>query len=193
MRSQSVNIQRLMLWFKFIMLSIVLAGIFGVIHDQITYTLSPEYYTHFKFTQFQISPFIVNSGRLAVALVGWMATWWVGLILGFIFGSLGIKSLDYQLLWAIKIKVLRLVFFIVSISSFIGYFLGRFLYSYLESWPITRAGRSTLSILPEPQFKLFIIVGTIHNTSYFGVLIALFVGIAYHRDLVKKLRLAGQF
>ena len=33
----------------------VIAGIYGIIHDQITYTVSPEYYMRFKFLQFNLA------------------------------------------------------------------------------------------------------------------------------------------
>ncbi len=32
----------------------LLGGIYGILHDQLTYTLSEEYYTKFKFIQFGI-------------------------------------------------------------------------------------------------------------------------------------------
>lgn len=33
----------------FVLAAMVAAGLFGVVHDQISYTVSPEYYTRFKF------------------------------------------------------------------------------------------------------------------------------------------------
>ncbi len=39
---------------KFIGLAILAAGLFGAVHDQISYTLSYEYFTRFKFHQFHL-------------------------------------------------------------------------------------------------------------------------------------------
>jgi len=51
---------------------------YGIIHDQITYSISPEYYTKFKFYQFGLikSPndFVHNPRQMAI-IVGIMATW----------------------------------------------------------------------------------------------------------------------
>ncbi len=35
--------------------AILLSGLYGIIHDQISYTVSPEYFTKFKFQQFGIA------------------------------------------------------------------------------------------------------------------------------------------
>ena len=61
----------------------LLAGSYGVLHDQITYSIGPEYFTRFKFTQFNWA----NHGfsdRTFVACIGFLATWWVGLVIAWI-------------------------------------------------------------------------------------------------------------
>jgi len=35
-----------------VLFAILLSGLYGIIHDQISYTVSPEYFTKFKFQQF---------------------------------------------------------------------------------------------------------------------------------------------
>lgn len=57
----------------------LVAGGFGILHDQLTFTLSPEYFTRMKFDQF--SAFRGNlPPRAFVAVIGFLATWWFGLI-----------------------------------------------------------------------------------------------------------------
>jgi hypothetical protein len=58
----------------------VIAGAYGAIHDQISYTVAPSYYHDFKFIQFAIAPELQN--RLGASIVGWSATWWMGLVIG---------------------------------------------------------------------------------------------------------------
>lgn len=58
----------------------VLAGAYGVIHDQISYTVAPSYYHDFKFIQFAIDPTLHN--RLGASIVGWNASWWMGILIG---------------------------------------------------------------------------------------------------------------
>lgn len=69
----------------FVLAAIVAAGLFSIVHDQISYTVSPEYYTRFKFLQFRMLDASVPE-RLRAAQVGWRATWWMGLLLGILTG-----------------------------------------------------------------------------------------------------------
>ncbi len=65
-----------------------MAGIYGAIHDQISYTVCREYYTKLKFAQFHIPA--VYHGRVGAAMVGWLATWWMGLVVGAVLIPLGL-------------------------------------------------------------------------------------------------------
>jgi len=57
----------------------LVAGAFGIVHDQITFSISPEYFTRIKFDQF--AAFRGNlPPRGFVAVIGFLATWWFGLI-----------------------------------------------------------------------------------------------------------------
>ena len=58
----------------------VLAGLFGALHNQVSYTVGPTYFTEFKFLQFRTPQ--DSWGRLAVSTIGWRASWWMGLVLG---------------------------------------------------------------------------------------------------------------
>ncbi|GAB5440394.1 MAG: hypothetical protein Fues2KO_07430 [Fuerstiella sp.] len=62
---------------------ILIAATYGVLHDQVTYTIGPEYFTNFKFDQFAYADFAFHD-RIFAGLVGVLATWWVGLIAGWL-------------------------------------------------------------------------------------------------------------
>jgi hypothetical protein len=47
----------------------VLAGLYGAVHNQISYTVSPDYFWTFKFDQFGIPEAL--RGPLGASLVGW--------------------------------------------------------------------------------------------------------------------------
>ena len=53
--------------------ALLLCGIFGALHDQVSYTISREYFTLFKFRQFGIDSGVAE--RLGAASVGFQATW----------------------------------------------------------------------------------------------------------------------
>jgi len=73
-------IKKLLLMPPLILLGCLMAGTYGALHDQVSYTASPDYFHAFKFVQFQISPHLHD--RYGAAIVGWNATWWMGPIIG---------------------------------------------------------------------------------------------------------------
>jgi hypothetical protein len=56
------------------------AGLYGALHNQISYTVSPDYFHAFKFHQFDIPENL--QGRVGTSIVGWYASWWMGLLIG---------------------------------------------------------------------------------------------------------------
>ncbi|MFD1344620.1 hypothetical protein, partial [Litorisediminicola beolgyonensis] len=56
--------------------SVITAGLFGVLHNQLSYSVGPAYFTELKFDQFGIAP--DRQTRLGAALIGWRASWWMG-------------------------------------------------------------------------------------------------------------------
>ena len=46
--------KKLLVYGVIVLLSILIAGLYGVVHNQISYTVSPEYFTKFKFEQFHL-------------------------------------------------------------------------------------------------------------------------------------------
>ena len=69
------------LFLLFLPAAMLAAGLFGVLHDQISYTVSDEYFTKFKFIQFGLRDAFLSE-RVQVALVGFLASWWMGIPLG---------------------------------------------------------------------------------------------------------------
>jgi len=65
-------------------LGAVLAGAYGVVHDQVTYTISPEYFTKLKFAQFRYADWDLGQ-RVYVGTIGfWPRGGLAGLWLGFL-------------------------------------------------------------------------------------------------------------
>jgi hypothetical protein len=67
------------------------AALFGALHNQLSYTVGPTYFTAFKFVQFDIDPALPE--RLGAAIVGIRASWWMGPLVGlpaFLYGLFAI-------------------------------------------------------------------------------------------------------
>ena len=169
--------RKLNIYFKFgvflstIIISIVIAGLYGIINDQVTYTISPEYFTKFKYIQFGINPAELGGARQTVAAIGFLATWWVGSILGVVFGLVALVYKDYKTMFKMACNAIAVTFCITICMGFVGFFYGKF---YLA-----KAGVDWW--LPDNLIDKasFITVGSIHNFSYIGGLVGLFAGAMY--------------
>ena len=69
----------------------LVAGVYRIIHDQITFTLAPEYFTRMKFQQFAWAE-VGWPRRWFVAEIGFLASWWVGLIAGWFLGRMAVPG-----------------------------------------------------------------------------------------------------
>lgn len=61
-------------------LACLIAGGNGAVHNQVSYTVSPDYFHAFKFEQFQFPASLRHRG--GASLVGFLASWWTGLAIG---------------------------------------------------------------------------------------------------------------
>lgn len=143
-----------------------MASVYGVVHDQITYSLSPEYYTKFKFYQFGYVEGDAPN-RLLVIVIGVMATWWVGLIAGWLLGRVAYTEGSKVRSWR---RFLGAMFSLVGVAvviaaCFAGYF---YLFGDKNNGEIQSYFGLTASEL-EP----FLLVGNIHNGSYLGAILGL--------------------
>lgn len=72
---------KLVLFLPLMLMSCLVAAVFGAAHNQVSYTLGAEYFTRFKFRQFGLGP-PETPPRLAAAQIGVLASWWMGLVIG---------------------------------------------------------------------------------------------------------------
>lgn len=154
-----------------------IAGIYGIIHDQVTYTISNEYYTLFKFEQFRINEWGISNVRTKVGIIGFLATWWVGLILGIVYAVI---SLFFNPNKVLKVS-LKSILLNIGVTIFFG-ILG-FIYGalYLKAENLNW-------YIPEHTKNIqdFVNVGSTHNFSYLGGILGLFVGLYYQIKNSKK-------
>ena len=106
-----------------ILIAIIIGGLYGIVHDQLTYSISPEYYTKFKFYQFGLidmgNEAIFPNPRIQVSVVGFLATWWMGLPIGLTLGLVGLIHKDSKRIFKVTMKA---IFITVIVASVIGLF-----------------------------------------------------------------------
>ncbi|MFK7755583.1 MAG: hypothetical protein AB8B53_01485 [Flavobacteriales bacterium] len=168
-----------------LILAPILGGIYGIIHDQITYSISEEYYTKFKFIQFGLENWgmgqnigtlktpeiILNNPRLGAAIVGTLATWWVGLIIGILLGLVGLIHRNGKEMFNASIRAIAITTGIALLTGLLGLLYGKIcLVENPPNW-----------FLPDNLIERanFIMVGSMHNFSYLGGLIGLVCGIIF--------------
>lgn len=103
------------------MLAIAMAVVYGILHDQLTYTISPEYYTTFKFEQFGLTDYVgALSPRTLVVYVGIAATWWVGLWTGLALAVTGIWYQHKEKIMPVAKRALVIVLGAAALGAVIG-------------------------------------------------------------------------
>ena len=81
------------------LLGAAIAGPYGALHDQISYIISPEYFTKMKFRQFSYADFGWPD-RVFAAEVGFLATSWVGLFGGWFVARAGLAGMPKGMRWS---------------------------------------------------------------------------------------------
>jgi hypothetical protein len=154
-----------------VVVSALLAGVYGIVHDQLTYSISHEYFTKFKYVQFGFEPAWFGGHRPTVAVIGFLATWWFGLFIGVGLGLVALLLPDAETMRRALTKAIGLVYCTAVLAGCAGFLYGRYYLSHTDvNW-----------WLPEKLIHKndFITVGAIHNGSYAGGLAGLLVGIVY--------------
>lgn len=172
----------------FILMAIASAGIFGILHDQISYTVSPEYFTRFKFPMFHLLDQNIPE-RVRAAEVGFLASWWMGIPLGIFTGLAGFIHRDSS---QMRSALLRSLPLIVGFTLFFA--LCGLLYGYIQTQTIDLFTYS-IWYIPDGVHDLrrFLCAGYMHNSAYLGGVLAIPVAWAFHfwvrRRAIQKTRI----
>ena len=154
----------------FTALGAIIAGCYGILHDQITFTIGPEYFHNFKFQQFAHADLGLGD-RVFAGCVGFLATWWVGLIVGWILARRCLSSQPRNL----ARKQICLGFAVVFLTGLLFGVMG---YAY-GTWRGPNADysdwQSVLSSYHVTDPYSFMRVAYIHNASYLGGAVGLIV------------------
>jgi hypothetical protein len=154
-----------------IFLSSLVAGAYGVLHDQITFTISNEYFTKFKYIQLGITAQEFGGHRIAVGIIGFLATWWMGILIGAVLGFVGLLFRDAKTMHTALQKAVFIVILTAVLFAVVGFIYGKlFLAHKGVDW-----------LLPEDlnNKKNYIVVGTVHNFSYLGGAIGILPALMY--------------
>ncbi len=156
----------------------VVAGIYGICHDHITYSIGPEYFTRLKFRQFHYVDFGFPD-RILVSEIGFLASWWVGFAIAWLLGRRLIPGQPRSIAYRQIAQAFGIVFGCGFASGLLGFAYGLWRGpkgNYLD-WEFATQRLGLTDIWP------FVRVAYIHNGSYLGGLVGLIVALLLIRPL----------
>jgi hypothetical protein len=158
----------------FAVIGAVIAGAYGILHDQITYTISPEYFTRLKFEQFHYADFGFPR-RVFVGEVGFLATWWVGLFAAWFLARLSVPAWPIRKAFQYTLTGFGIIFGSAMAAGVIGGVLGYYRRSNSDfnGWQ-DYAVMNGVRDLPA-----FVNIAYIHNAGYLRALAGLIAALGY--------------
>ncbi len=173
MRSGTIKtvVAKTLIFFLLGFAAMVLSGIFGIVHDQISYTVSPEYFTLFKFPQFGIPE--DTSPRLGAVFVGFLASWWMGIPIGFVLATAGLFAPTPRLMLRRTLTAYPLVALITICVGLLGLLVG--VLTLRDAASVQRLDW----YLPEnlKNVQAFGWAGYMHNATYLGGAVGLLIAL----------------
>ena len=156
----------------------LVAGTYGIVHDEITYTISPEYFTRVKFRQFAAADFGLPR-RIFVGEIGFLATWWVGFIAVWFQARLALPALPRELALRRIRSGVAMMFACAVVGGLLGAGFGR---AARPDWLAARfwAYGEDLGVR---DLHHFVVVAIIHYGSYGGGLVGLIASLFRLRGL----------
>ena len=149
-------------------LGAIIAAVYGVVHDQLTYSISSEYFTEVKFKQFSYLDFGF-SDRIFVCFIGVLASCWAGLAIAWFLARRLIPNQP-------RSRAVRQIGTGFAIVFGCAILLGGMGYGYgIWKGPDANYGQW---LWATRNFEIkdiwaFVRVAYIHNASYLGALIGL--------------------
>jgi hypothetical protein len=148
----------------------VISGGYGILHDQITFSISEEYFTKLKFDQFRYADFGFPV-RVLVGEIGFLATWWVGFFGGWFLARIAVPAWPARKAWWVCGRGFGIMIGSALGAGVIGHLLGAFHSSDYSFWENLCEERGIVDV------PAFVHVGLIHNSSYLGGLVGLVTAI----------------
>lgn len=146
-----------------------IAGTYGILHDQITYSISEEYFTRLKFDQFHDADFGLPR-RVFVTEIGFLATWWVGFLSAWFLSRIAVPCWSRSL----ATKLVCRGCLIICAGALAGGVIG----ALAGLLPLSPGGLHRLAVeLGVRDTAAFVRVAWIHNTGYLGALVGCVVAI----------------
>lgn len=150
---------RLLVFVILCILAALAAAAFGALHNQLSFTVGPDYFHHIKFPQFGIENL---PARVGAAWVGIQASWWMGPMIGlpaFVYGLAAIPPPRPFL--AAGLRAIARVILLTALAALLGLAAALYLGPHPQLLAAVR--------IPEGADVTEILrAGLMHDASYLG-------------------------
>jgi hypothetical protein len=147
-----------------VFIAVLLGGFYGALYDQITYAISPEFFTKMRFAQYNIEH--TANVRWEVAKIGFYHTWSVGFGLGLFLALAGLLHSETKKMFYTTIQA-----FLITLGT--GFLFS--LIAYLFSSPTIDIS-SEINVTDKAAFNKVL---NMNNYGYVGGVIGMFVGLGW--------------
>lgn len=157
------------------------AGLYGAVHNQISYTVSSEYFTAFKFIQFGLTDDSIPE-RIRVSMIGFLASWWMGLPIGIVAGVIGFVQRGYRKMFWVSAEAMGVAVGFTLLFGLCGLVYGIFQTSSID------AGEYGWWYIPSnvTNLRRFLCAGYMHNSAYLGGVLS--IPIAWIYQIIRRIK-----
>jgi hypothetical protein len=167
--------KRFSLFLFFILISPVIAGLYGILVDEISYVLDSEFYTKFRFRQL---PFPEKGGIWEVAVMGWNNSWRLGFLVGLPLSIIGLFHRDEVRMRHYVSKSFLITLITTIISGFIGILSARYILTEkVSGWTLPDG-------LSDPSS--FMVIETFNNFNSMGATVGMLLAILWQLRQKRK-------
>lgn len=167
--------KKLLVYILLVLIAVGVAGVYGALHNQISYTVSPEYFTKFKFQQFGYTDTQIPE-RIRASFVGFNASWWMGIPIGLLIGIVGFIHRGYRRMLTVSLQAMGIAVAFTLLFGLCGLF-----YGFIQTSNLNLADYRYW-YLPNHvvEIRRFLCAGYMHNSAYFGGVLSILVAWVYH-------------
>lgn len=151
----------------------VLSALYGFVHDQFTYSICPEFFTKFRFLNYELPE--LWHPRTSAGVIGILNSWKIGIPLGILLTGAGYFHRDVISTLKHTLIAYAFVFVFVTAMAFIGF-----------SVEVNAA-------MPSSQFpeglvdkENYLRVLNMNNFATNGAILGMVVGVLYHIIVIKR-------
>ena len=160
--------KRTLIFVFFVLISPLVAGLYGIIIDEFAYTFSEEFFTKFRFLQYNYPE---SAGRYEVAIMGWKNNWILGFFVGLPLAMVGLLHENDSKIFPYILKSFIITLIIAAFTSLLGLLVGKYILTKeVANWNLPEN-------ISDPD--TFMAIETMNNFSFMGATIGMLLAILW--------------